>query len=128
MIENIVGEDLDVANGGFLCINLTSGGNQSTPDDTVEGDIGRPLLRNVRFSNVRMKDVTTLAEVIKVAPEKPLLGLSLLNIAGTCKKGITLVNVRDAVLSGIKATGFSGPLLAIDSTTGSGLHGAVPYK
>jgi polygalacturonase len=128
VIENIFGEDLDVANGGFLSVNLTSGGNQSTPDDTVEGDIGRPLLRNVRFSNVRMKDVTTLAEVIKVAPEKPILGLSLLNITGNCQKGITLVNVRNAVLRGIKATGFAGPLLKIDNTTGSGLKGAVPYK
>jgi polygalacturonase len=128
VIEDITGEDLDVANGGFLCINLTSGGNQSTPDDTVEGDIGRPLLRNVRFSNIRMKDVTTLAEVIKVAAEKPLLGLSLMNITGNCRKGITLVNVRDAVLSGIKATDFSGPLLAIDNTTGSGLQEAVKYQ
>jgi polygalacturonase len=127
VIENITGEDLDVANGGFLCINLTSGGNQSTPDDTVEGDIGRPLLQNVLFSKIRMKDVTTLAEVIKVDPEKPLQGLSLLNITGTCQKGITLVNVRDAVLRGINVTGFSGPLLAIDSTTGSGLKSAVKY-
>jgi polygalacturonase len=125
VIETITGEDLDVENGGFLSINLTSGGNQSTPDDTVEGDIGRPLLRNVIFSKIRMKDVTTLAEVIKVDPEKPLQGLSLLDITGNCKKGITLVNVRNAVLHGINATGYSGPLLTIENTTGSGLEGAV---
>jgi polygalacturonase len=125
VIENITGEDLDVANGGFLSINLTSGGNQSTPDDTVEGDIGRPLLRNVLFSKIRLKDVTTLAEVIKVDPLKPLEGLSLLNITGNCQKGITLVNVRNAVLRAINVTGFSGPLLAIQNTTGSGLKGAV---
>jgi polygalacturonase len=128
IIENIIGEDLDVSNGGFLCINLTTGGNQSTPDDTVEGEIGRPLLRNVRFSNVRMKDVTTLAEVIKVAPEKPLLGLSLTNISGNCKKGITLVNVRDAILKGIKATGFSGPLLSIENTRGVVLKNAAEHQ
>jgi hypothetical protein len=128
VIENISGDDLDVANGGFLCINLTSGGNQSTPDDMVEGEIGRPLLRNVRFSNLRVKNVTTLAEVVKVASEKPLLGLSLLNITGTCQKGITLVNVRDAVLRGIAVTGFAGPLPAIENTTGSGLKGAVLLK
>jgi polygalacturonase len=128
IIDNIIGEDLEVANGGFLCINLTSGGNQSTPDDTVEGDIGRPLLRNVSFSKVRMKDVTTLAEVIKVDPEKPLQGLSLLDISGNCRKGITLVNVRDAVLRDIQATGFSGSLLAIENTTGAGLDNAVTYK
>jgi hypothetical protein len=94
----------------------------------VEGEIGRPLLRNVRFSNVRMKDVTTLAEVIKVAPEKPLLGLSLTNISGNCKKGITLVNVRDAILKGIKATGFSGPLLSIENTRGVVLKNAAEHQ
>ena len=107
VIENISGEDLDVANGGFLCINTTSGGNQSTPDDTVEGDIGYPVVRNIRFANIRVKDVTTLAEVIKVAPEKPIWGLSLSNITGTCQKGISLANIRDAVLRGINVTGFA---------------------
>jgi len=128
VVENITGEDLDIANGGFLCINLTSGGNQSTPDDTVEGNLGYPVVRNIRFSNVRMKGVTTLAEIVKVAPENPLLGLSLLNITGTCQKGITLVNVKDVVLRGINVTGFAGPLLAIANTTGSGLKGAVALK
>jgi polygalacturonase len=128
VIDNIIGEDLDVAKGGFLSINTKSGGNQSTPDDTVEGDLGYPVLRNIRFSNVRLKDVTTLVDAIRVPPEKPILGLSLSNITGACKKGITLANIRDAVLRGIQATGFDGPLLAIDNTTGSGLKGAVPLK
>ena len=65
IIENIVGEDLDVSDGGFLHINLTSGGNQSTPDDTVEGDIGRPLLRNVRFS----KRVSECRALFNTRPE-----------------------------------------------------------
>ena len=128
VIENISGEDLDVANGGFLCINTASGGNQSTPDDTVEGDIGYPVVRNIRFTNVRIKDVTTLAEVIKVPQEKPIMGLFLSNITGTCQKGMSLANIRDAVLRGIHVTGFAGPLLAIDNTVGSGLQGAVPLK
>jgi polygalacturonase len=128
VIENIFGEDLDVANGGFLSINATSGGNQSTPDDTVEGTLGYPVIRNIRFSNVRLKEVTTLVEAIKVSQDNPILGLSLSNISGTCKKGMSLANIRDMALSGIKATGFSGPLLAIDNTTGSGLKGAVPLK
>jgi polygalacturonase len=122
VIENINGEDLDVANGGFLCINSLSGGNQSTPDDTVEGDLGFPILRSLLFSNIRMKDVTTLAEVVKVAPEKPITGLTLQNITGNCEKGITLVNVRDAVLRGIHATGFKGPLVTATNSTGSGLN------
>jgi hypothetical protein len=127
VLEPISCTDLDVANGGFLCVNATSGGNQSTPDYTVECELGYPVIRNIRFSGVRMKDVTAFVEVVKIAPEKPILGLSLLNITGTCQKGITLVNVRDAVLRGIHVTGFAGPLLAIANTTGSGLKGAVSY-
>jgi hypothetical protein len=75
VIENITGEDLDVSNGGFLCINLTTGGNQSTPDDTVEGKLGFPLLRNVRFSNVRMKDVTTFAVRQSILGAQPAYAL-----------------------------------------------------
>jgi polygalacturonase len=122
VIENIAGEDLDVANGGFLCINTMSGGNQSTPDDTVDGELGFPLLRNVFFPNIRLKDVTTLAEVVKVAPEKPIAGLTLRNIKGNCQKGITLMNVRDADLRGIHVTGFTGPLISAENRTGSGLN------
>jgi polygalacturonase len=128
VIENIIGENLDVAKGGFLSINTKSGGNQSTPDDTVEGDLGYPVLRNIRFSNVSLNDVTTLVDAIRIAPEKPILGLSLSNITGICKKGITLANIRDAVLHGIQVTGFDGSLLAIENTTGTGLKDAVPIK
>jgi polygalacturonase len=128
IIENISGEDLDVANGGFLSINATSGGNQSTPDDTVEGELGYPVIRNIRFSNVRLKDVTTMAEAIKVAPENPIRGLSLSNITGTCQKGLSLKNIRDAALRAIRVTGFAGPLLAIENTMGSGLEGSVPLN
>jgi polygalacturonase len=125
VIENIIGKDLDVADGGFLCINSMSGGNQSTPDDTVEGKLGYPIVRNIRFSNVRLKDVTTLVEAVKIAQENPVLGLSLRNITGTCRKGMVLTNIRDADLGNIHVTGFNGQLLAIENVTGSGLKDAV---
>lgn len=83
VIENIVGEDLEVADGGFLRINLMRGGNQSTPDDTVAGPLGYPVVRNIRFSNVRLRNATVLAEVTEVAAENPLEGLTLADITGT---------------------------------------------
>jgi hypothetical protein len=67
-------------------------------------------------------------DAIRVAPEKPISGLSLSGITGVCKKGITLANIRDAVLRGIHVTGFDGPLLTIENTTGSGLKEAVLIK
>ena len=126
VIENISGDDLDVPAGGFLRVNLISSGNSNTADDPVEGLAGYPLGRNFRFSNVRVA-CTTLAEAGQISAEKPLEGLVLKNITGTCTKGISLQNVKDAVLRGIKVTGYTGPLLATNNVTGTGLAGAVAY-
>jgi hypothetical protein len=41
---------------------------------------------------------------------------------------MSLANIRDVALRDIHVTGFAGPLLAIDNTTGSGLNEAVPLK
>jgi hypothetical protein len=58
---------------------------------------------------------------------KPLDGLTLTNITGTCKKGIQLAYVKNVHLSGIKVTGFDGPLLATANVTGTGLAGATNF-
>jgi hypothetical protein len=126
VIENISGDDLDVLEGGFLRINLVSSGNQNTADDPVEGLIGYPQGRNFSFSNVRVA-CTTLGDVTQVSAEKPLEGLVLENITGTCAKGIAMQQVRNAVLRGINVTGFTGPLIATQNVTGTGLEGAVEY-
>ncbi|HVM61939.1 MAG TPA: glycosyl hydrolase family 28 protein [Verrucomicrobiae bacterium] len=111
VIENISGDDLDVLGGGFLRVNLTTAGNANTADDPVEGLIGYPLGRNLRFSDVHLTNATVLAEVTKISPERPLEGLSLSNITGTCKTGISLANVTQAELHDINVTGFTGPLV-----------------
>ena len=113
--------------GGFLRINLISSGNLNTSDDPVEGPLGYPSAKNLKFSNVRLKDATVIAEATQIAEEKPIVGLSLSNISGTAAKGITLQHVRDAALADINVTGISGPLLATKDVTGTGLEGAVPY-
>jgi polygalacturonase len=121
VIENISGDDLDVLAGGFLRVNLISSGNSNTMDDPVEGFAGYPLGRNFRFSNVRV-DCTTLADVSQISAEKPLEGLVLKNIIGTCTKGIAMQNVKSAVLRGIKVTGYQGAFLALTNVQGSGLE------
>jgi len=125
--ENITGEDLDILGGGFLRVNLTAGGNTNTADDPVEGLIGYPAARNLRFSNIRLENATVLAEVTQIAPEKPVEGLSLVGISGTVARGIFLQHVRDVVLRDIQVAGVAGPLLSTNDVTGSGLDGAVPY-
>jgi polygalacturonase len=125
--EKITGENLDISGGGFLAINLTSGGNRNTADDPVEGLIGYPIARDLQFSKIRLADTAFVVSATQVSPERPVEGLSLVDISGTAKKGITLVHVNDATLRNLKVTGFEGPFLATAATTGTGLDGAVAY-
>jgi polygalacturonase len=120
VIENISGDDLDVLAGGFLRINLISSGNSNTADDPVEGLAGYPLGRNFCFSNIRVA-CTILADISQISAEKPLEGLVLKNITGTCTKGISLQYVNNAVLRGIKVTGYQGAFLTLTNVQGSGL-------
>ena len=126
VIENIAGDDLDVLAGGFLRINLISAGNTNTADDPVEGPPGIPEGRNFKFSNIRVAG-GTLADVTQISAEKPLQGLVLENISGTCAKGISLQHVKDAVVGGIHVTGLTGSLLATNDVTGAGLESAESY-
>lgn len=111
VIENIMGEDLDVQDANFLRVNLISSGNLNTADDAVPGKAGIPVGRNFVFRNVRLKGVRTLADITKISPESPLQGLVLENISGTCTKGITLANVKAPKIENVQVTGFTGPLV-----------------
>jgi polygalacturonase len=126
VIENIVGEHLEIAEGSFLRINLTSAGNSNTADDPVEGLLGYPEGRNFSFTNIRVNG-GTLVEASRVSAEKPLADFTLENVTGVCAKGIFLQHVNQAILKNINVTGFTGPLLATNAVTGVGLDGAVPY-
>lgn len=123
-LENIIMRGLDVQNakGGFLRINILNSGLQDPAP--VGGDAGIPTIRNFRFSDIRVTDVPVLVDAASIHPRKPLEGLLLENITGTCGKGIALANVHDAVLRNIKVTGFNGPLLSTVNVTGKGLEGA----
>jgi polygalacturonase len=127
-IEDVSATDCDVSGmgQGFLQITNTNTG-KSDGDASVMGDAGIPLFKNFRFSNMRVTDVPMLVDVRNMHPSKPLDGLTLTNISGTCKKGIVLVNVKNAHLSEIRVTCFDGPLLSTAHTTGTGLAGAVAY-
>jgi hypothetical protein len=124
--ENITGEDLDVLDGGFLHVNLVNVGNKNTVDDPVAGPAGIPEGRNFKFSNIHVAG-QTLADVTQISAEKPLQGLVLENISGACTKGISLQHVNNAVVSGIHVTGLTGPLLATNDVTGTGLESAEKY-
>jgi polygalacturonase len=125
--ENIEGKDLDLLAGNFLRINLASAGNKNTADDPVEGPLGIPEGRNFKFSDVRVAG-GVLADVTQISPAKPLQGLVLEDITGTCTKGISLQHINNACLRGIHVTGFTGPLLRTNDVTGAGLKSAEKYS
>jgi polygalacturonase len=127
-IEDIIADDLDVSgtDGGFLRFNILGSGIQD--QDPVPGDEGIPTIRNYRFSNIRVKDCPLLVDGVAVHPAKPLDGFSLTNVTGTCAKGISLANVKNAAIRDVKVTGLSGPLIGISNVTGKGLEGAVAIE
>jgi hypothetical protein len=124
-IEDITVTDCDVEGmqGGFLRFNILGSGLQD--QQPVPGLEGIPTIKNFHFSNIRVKDVPVLVEGNAIHPAKPLDGFSLINISGTCAKGISLANIKNAKLSRISVTGFTGPLLGINNVSGSGLENAV---
>jgi len=124
-IEDIVADDLDVEGvvGGFLRFNILNSGLQD--QDPVPGDEGIPTIKNFKFSNVRVKDCPMLVDGTGIHPNKPLDGFSLVNVSGTCTKGITLANIKNAVIRNVQVTGLNGPLISVHHVTGKGLDGAT---
>ena len=91
----------------------------------MPGDEGIPKFANFHFSNIRVTDVPVLVQATEIHPRKPLIGLSLVNLTGTCRSGITLANMKDVVVRQVKVTGFDGPLLSINNIAGVGLAGTA---
>jgi hypothetical protein len=123
--ENIAAEDIDVLGGDFLRLNLVKGGNTNTADDPVKGLPGYPVARRLSFSNIRLHDAKAVVTGTEVSALRPVEGLALTNITGTCRTGLTLANMKDVVLRDINVTGFTGPLLGTVNVTGTGLDGAT---
>lgn len=124
-IEDITFRDIDVSGcrEGFLRLNSLGSGLQD--QDPVPGDEGLPQLRNLRFTDIRVQDVPQLVLATEIHPKKPLDGLVLANISGTCRKGMEIANATHVEIRNVTVTGFNGPLLSTRNVTGKGLAGAV---
>jgi hypothetical protein len=94
----------------------------------VPGDAGIPTVKNFKFSNVGVTDCPVLVDAVRIHPNKPLDGFSLINVTGTCAKGISLANIKKADIRNVKVTGFSGPLIGIHNVSGRGLEGAAAIE
>lgn len=124
-LENIVANDLEIGPDckGFLRFNLAASGLQD--EFPVPGLEGVPTAKNFRFTNVRVTEAPVLVDGFSSNESKPLDGLVLENISGTCKTGIKLANAKNVVVRNVHVTGFEGPLLTVANVTGIGLEKAV---
>ena len=100
-------------------VNLLSSGIQDP--EPVPGDEGIPSAKNFRFTDVKV-NCGTLVEAVSISPVKPVNGFSLVNVTGTCKKAISLANIRGAELRDIHVTGYDGPFLTQTNVQGIGLE------
>jgi hypothetical protein len=66
-----------------------------------------------------------LVDGSSIHPAKPLDGFTLVNVSGTCKKGITLANIKNAKLKDLNVTGYAGPLVSTYNVSGTGVDGAA---
>ncbi len=124
-IEDISCNNLEVSGttGGFLRFNILNSGLMG--EDPVPGDEGIPTIKNFRFSNIHVTDVPVLVDGTAIHPHKPLEGFTLENVTGTCGKGISLANVKNAAIKKVEISGFKGAFLSIANVTGTGLAGAT---
>jgi polygalacturonase len=120
-IEDVTGNNLTILKSPtFIAIDLLKKGIQAT--EPVTGEVEKwPLLHNISFSRVRVNNVADLVAAINIPPERPVDGLTLTDITGTCNNAITLANMINVNLSGIKVTGFNGPLVSAQNVKGKGL-------
>jgi polygalacturonase len=120
-IEDVTGENLVINNSPtFVAIDLLKKGIQAS--DPVSGDIEKwSSLRNISFQKIETHRVAELVAGANVPKEKPVDGFVLSDVTGTCQKAITLANAVNVKFSGIKITGFQGPLLMTQNVTGTGL-------
>jgi polygalacturonase len=122
-VQNIHGTDLTGQNTKvFLRINFLSSGIKD--EEPVTGPAGIPTIADFRFANVKA-DCPTLVDARRISPDKPLDGLSLVNITGTCTHGIWLCNVKDAELRDLNVTASDGVPLAVLNVSGDGVEHAA---
>jgi polygalacturonase len=120
-MENISGENITVLKSPtFIGIDLEKKGIQAT--DPVPGDVEKwPRVQNISFKNVRVQEVAELVAGKNIPAARPMDGFTLTDISGTCARAISLANMTNVKLSGIRVTGFAGPLITTENVKGVGL-------
>jgi polygalacturonase len=91
----------------------------------VPGDQGLTSFSGIAISDVQANSKNLVR--VEATPERPLDGLTLTNITGTCAQGFVIRNAKNVALKDIKLDGLAGPALYTENVQGTGLDGATPY-
>jgi polygalacturonase len=120
-IENVTGENLMVQNSPtFIGINLLNKGIQAS--DPIGGNTEQwTRMSNIRFSHVQVRNVADLVMAQNVPAARPVDGLTLTDIQGTCSRGLTLANMTNVTLARINVSGYQGAFLTQTNVFGNGL-------
>jgi len=124
-MENIAGENLTILKSPtFIGMDLLKKGIQAT--DPVPGDVEKwPRVHNLSFQHVRVENVADLLDGVNIPPARPVDGLTLADISGTCARAISVANMTNVNFSALHVTGFTGPLIQQENVTGTGLDASA---
>ena len=65
---------------------------------------------------------------IEGTKEKPVDGIQINRVTGTCKEGSVIQNATNVVLNQIRLDGISGPLYFTNNVAGTGFELAAPLS
>jgi polygalacturonase len=121
-IENFDCENLIVQNSPTLfAINLLNKGIQAS--DPVSGDVEKwTRMTNIRFNHIQVENIMDLVLAQNISPARPVDGLTLTDIHGTCRRALVLANMTNVMLANINVTGYQGAFLTQTNVQGSGLE------
>ena len=123
-LEDIIAEHLVV--GPEPLLELDNNYKYNPDPQGVTGSDGLTRFSNIRITDVKM-DSKNLLTIIGTT-EKPVDGIQISRVTGTCKEGSVIQNATNVILSDILLTGISGPLYFTNNVSGSGLEEPAPIK
>ena len=119
LIDDIAADTITAGTTTFLGIDLVNKGIAGK--EILQGLDGISQASHISITNAKLQCGTFVdSRANMIDPRKPLDGLTLGGITGTCQNGITISHIKNAVLYDIHVTGPARLLNATD-VTGSGL-------
>jgi polygalacturonase len=116
-IENITADGWDVGSDVQHVIHFDLRNKGIVAYETVQGLDGIPRVQNLTFNNLKTQ-ARRLLWVTSISPDKPVEGLTLSDVTGTCQEPINISNMRNVVLRNINITGYTGDFIKAQNVTG----------